>query len=59
LRADAEKLGLKNGQFFGTLRVAVTGKTVSPPLVGSMRILGRAKTLYRVERAIALLEGAR
>ena len=29
LRADAEKLGMKNLQFFGALRVAVTGKTVS------------------------------
>ncbi len=56
LRADAEKLGQKNAQFFGTLRVAVTGKTVSLPLMGSMRLLGQEKTLQRIARAIAMLE---
>ncbi|MBM3129166.1 MAG: glutamate--tRNA ligase [Chloroflexi bacterium] len=56
LRADAEKLGMKNLQFFGALRVAVTGKTVSPPLMSSMRILGREKTLRRIARAISALE---
>ncbi len=56
LRAAAEKLGLKNQQFFGGLRVAITGKTVSPPLMGSMRILGREQSLRRVARAIAMLE---
>lgn len=55
LRAAADQLGMKYGLFFGTLRVAVTGKTVSPPLMGSIRILGREKTLRRVARAIHLL----
>ena len=58
LREAADKLGLKNLQFFGALRVAVTGKTVSLPLMGSMRILGRERTLRRIARAIAMLEGA-
>jgi glutamyl-tRNA synthetase len=57
LRSKAEQIGLKNQQFFGTLRVAVTGKAVSPPLMGSMRVLGRDKTLRRIARAILLLEG--
>jgi len=56
LRGDAEKLGMKNLSFFGALRVAVTGKTVSPPLMSSMRILGREQTLRRVARAISMLE---
>ncbi|MEW5717240.1 MAG: glutamate--tRNA ligase, partial [Chloroflexota bacterium] len=56
LRGDAEKLGMKNLSFFGALRVAVTGKTVSPPLMNSMRLLGREKTLRRIARAIVLLE---
>jgi glutamyl-tRNA synthetase len=56
LRADAEKLGMKNLQFFGALRVAVTGKTVSPPLMSSMRILGREQILRRVARALGMLE---
>lgn len=56
LRAAAEELGQKNAQFFGTLRVAVTGRTISPPLMGSMRILGREKTLRRIGRARMLLD---
>jgi glutamyl-tRNA synthetase len=56
LRAASEKLGLKPAQFFGVLRVAVTGKTVTPPLVGTLAILGKAKAMARVERALGLLE---
>jgi glutamyl-tRNA synthetase len=56
LRAAAEKLGQKNAQFFGALRVAVTGRTVSLPLMGSMRLMGPEKTLRRLGRAIAMLE---
>lgn len=56
LRADAEKLGQKNAPFFGALRVAVTGKTVSLPLMGSMRLLGADKTRRRIARAVAVLE---
>ena len=56
LRAAAEKLGQKNAQFFGALRVAVTGRTVSLPLMGSMRIMGPEKTLRRLSRAITLLD---
>lgn len=56
LRADAERLGLKNIQFFGALRVAITGKIVSPPLMSSIRILGREKTLRRIVRAVMALE---
>ena len=57
LRAAADQLGIKYAQFFGSLRVAVTGKTVSLPLMGSMRILGREKSLRRIARAIGLLGG--
>jgi glutamyl-tRNA synthetase len=57
LRVQAEKLGQKNAQFFGSLRVAVTGKTVSLPLMGSMRLLGAEKTVRRVRRAIVALGG--
>jgi len=58
LRTAAEELGQKNAQFFGTLRVAVTGKTVSLPLMGSMRLLGRERTLHRIARAVMGLESA-
>jgi len=56
MRQLAEDLGLSAGQFFGILRVAVTGKKVSPPLFESMEIIGREKVLERIRRAIQLLE---
>jgi glutamyl-tRNA synthetase len=51
LRDLAERLGLKPGQLFGILRAAVTGQTVSPPLFGSMAIIGREKVLARLGAA--------
>ena len=56
LRALADSLGLKAGQLFGILRVAVTGKTVSPPLFESMEIIGKEKVLERLRSAIGILE---
>jgi glutamyl-tRNA synthetase len=56
LRALVEELGLSAGQVFGVLRVAVTGKTVSPPLMESMEVLGRERTLNRLRKALQLLE---
>jgi glutamyl-tRNA synthetase len=56
LRLLAEQLGLKPGQLFGILRVAVTGQTVSPPLFESMAIIGKEKVLERLRQAIAILE---
>ncbi|MBI4220478.1 MAG: glutamate--tRNA ligase, partial [Chloroflexi bacterium] len=51
-RSLAEELGLKTGQLFGSLRVAVTGKTVAPPLFETMAILGRDRCVKRVENAL-------
>jgi glutamyl-tRNA synthetase len=56
LRAAAERLGLKPAQFLGVLRVAVTGKTVTPPLIGTLKILGREKTIQRVRAGLNYLE---
>jgi glutamyl-tRNA synthetase len=55
LRAKAEEMGLKARQFFGTLRIATTGKEVAPPLFGTLAILGREKVLARIARARELL----
>ncbi|OGC77540.1 MAG: glutamate--tRNA ligase [candidate division Zixibacteria bacterium RBG_16_50_21] len=55
LRALADELGLTAGQLFGILRVAITGRTVSPPLFESMEILGKEKVLARLNNAVALL----
>ena len=52
IRPLAEGLGLKTGVFFGLLRVAVTGKTVSPPLFESMALLGRDEAKKRLENAL-------
>jgi glutamyl-tRNA synthetase len=60
-RNAAEEAGWKPGDFFRPLRVAVTGRTVSPPLFGSMELLGRDRTLARLEaalRRLGALEGS-
>ncbi len=54
-RAAAEAAGIKTGTFFTPLRVAVTGKTVSPPLFASIAALGREKTIERLRNAQRLL----
>jgi glutamyl-tRNA synthetase len=56
LRALAEKLGLKAGSLFAIIRVAVTGKEISPPLFGSLAILGRERAMSRLDAAIARLQ---
>jgi glutamyl-tRNA synthetase len=49
-------LGLKPRQAFGPVRVAVSGRTVSPPLYESMELLGRERTLRRLAAARTLTE---
>lgn len=56
LRALAENLGINAGQLFGILRVAVTGQAVSPPLLESMAVIGRAQVCQRIRTAIQILE---
>ena len=52
LRAELlERLELKPRSAFGPLRVAVTGRQVSPPLFESMELLGRETTLARMRGA--------
>lgn len=48
-----EELGLKPRNAFGPVRVAVTGRRVSPPLFESMELLGRDRSLGRLQRALA------
>ena len=55
MRAMAEELGMKAGDAFMMLRVAVTGSTVSPPLFESMEVLGKDEVLRRVDGAITVL----
>jgi glutamyl-tRNA synthetase len=44
-------LGLKPKHAFTPLRVAITGRTVSPPLFESMELLGRDRSLARLRAA--------
>ena len=55
LRPLAVELGLKTGQLFGSLRVAVTGRTAAPPLFQTMAVLGKERCLRRIEAALARL----
>ncbi|NJN67322.1 MAG: glutamate--tRNA ligase [Chloroflexaceae bacterium] len=55
LRALVEELGLKAGQLFGTIRVAITGRTIAPPLFETLTVLGRKRSLARIVRAAQVL----
>jgi nondiscriminating glutamyl-tRNA synthetase len=57
LRALAEGRGWKAGDLFMAIRVAVTGRTATPPLFDSLVALGRERTLARLDAAIATLQG--
>ena len=48
IREESEKAGMKAKDVFMELRVAVTGKTVGPPLLESFEILGKEETLARL-----------
>ena len=52
IRPVAEQLVWKPQELFMTLRVAVTGRTVSTPLFETMHVLGRKESLRRLRHAI-------
>jgi glutamyl-tRNA synthetase len=56
LRALAEEQGLKAGQLFMPIRVAVTGRTQSPGLFETLRVIGDERVRTRIANAIGLLE---
>ncbi|MEU6175596.1 glutamate--tRNA ligase [Streptantibioticus parmotrematis] len=53
--AAGEEHGLKLGKAQAPVRVAVTGRTVGLPLFESLEILGRDRTLSRIDAALAKL----
>ena len=55
MRELAIELELKPGQLFGTIRVSISGRTATPPLFQMMEVLGRERTLRRIDQAIARL----
>ena len=52
LRAAAQDLGVKAGQMFQPIRVAVCGRKNAPPLFETLEVLGRETTLERIEQAV-------
>jgi glutamyl-tRNA synthetase len=56
-RVAADEAGMKAGDFFSPIRVAATGRTVSPPLFASLELLGRERSLARIGTAIEKLAG--
>ena len=55
LRAAAASLGVKAGQMFQPIRVAVCGRKNAPPLFETMVVLGRDTCLKRIHQAIEKL----
>ena len=52
----AGQQAMKFGKIAQPLRVAVTGSGVSPSIDVTLQLLGRDKTLSRLERALELIE---
>jgi glutamyl-tRNA synthetase len=53
VEAVCEELGVGMGKVAQPLRVAVTGSTVSPSITDTLELLGRDKTLARIDRCLA------
>ncbi|MBI4065326.1 glutamate--tRNA ligase [Candidatus Gottesmanbacteria bacterium] len=55
IRQEAKKLGVNARDVFMELRLAVTGKTVGPPLLESLEILGKEETMQRISNQLTLV----
>ncbi len=55
LRAAAQEMGVKAGQMFQPIRVAVCGRKNAPPLFETLEVLGRETTLKRIRQAVEKL----
>ena len=55
LRAASVDLGIKAGQMFEPIRVAVCGRKTAPPLFGTLEALGRETCLRRIALALTKL----
>ena len=56
LRAASGDLGIKAGQMFQPIRVAVCGRKNAPPLFATLEVLGRDTSLARIQQAIQKLQ---
>jgi glutamyl-tRNA synthetase len=57
LRGLADQLGMKAGNLFMPIRVAVTGRTQSPGLFETLRVVGNERSRARIDAAIDGLRG--
>ncbi len=53
---QSEKHEVGMGKIAQPLRVAITGTTISPPIQDSLWLLGKEKTLQRIDRTLKYLE---
>lgn len=51
-----EQLNVKLGKVAQPLRVALTGNTISPPIDVTVHLIGRERTLARIQRAIGYIK---
>ncbi len=58
-RAKAAALETRLGNLLMPIRVAITGSRVSPPLFGSIRLLGADSSVRRVQKALQRLKESR
>lgn len=58
LRTLADEIGLKPGQLFMQVRVAVTGRTQSPGLFETLKGIGQRRVVERIQRANDLLNAS-
>jgi len=58
LNATGERLELSRRQFFGVIRTAATGRSVSPPLFEMLEVLGKDRTVSRMKNAVERFSAA-
>ena len=56
LRGLTKTTGLKAGQLFTPIRVAMTAKRIAPPLFESIAVLGRERTIERLQNGLNIFE---
>jgi glutamyl-tRNA synthetase len=56
LRELAEAMDVKVGQLLAPIRVAVCGRTVAPPLFGTLEVIGRERVLNRLDAGLEKLK---
>lgn len=58
IHAVADQYALKLGKIAQPLRVAVTGNTISPPIDVTLHLIGQARCLLRIQRALSFIQDA-